>query len=279
MYFVNPSAASSSTAHYNLSEFPKITSSTYVPTDAGEVAIATITNTNNPSAAVLDQGGYLWVTQNAGSTGTSTVERTYGQVPNGVSTTAWSKAGSFNCAGIEAPTSLALTRSTNAVMADSAQFGVTFVKSDGTCTFIQNSSGSSVNRQGPGSYYPVAEATDGNDYVYSLNQEATNENLTSHQGSITVFNLQQETAAGVYALNFAWSPVYYPSGSSTLTSLLSYPQSLALDPSGNIWVVNSTTSGSNPNSVVEIIGAAGPTSTPISLATCATPGGCLSYRP
>ncbi len=290
MYFVHGFKSGTSTSPFDLTEFSAVSGGSSSEADTQQ--IPNFVNTNYPIVAgALDNQGYAWLVQNATGSNSSYFSR-IGPVtsPTPPSSFYVTGTGTGSCTGLFAPTSVAITRYGNALVATSYEFAVTFTTSSGTCTQITNSSGNTLNRTGPGSWYPVSEAADGNDYVYSLNQE-TSSSTTSHQGSITVFNMRGEPEASgmgsvssTYAMNFALSPVYYPSGSSTLTSLLSYPQSMALDPSGNIWVTNSTTSGSNPQSIVEIIGAAGPTTTPLAGAinsNCQTSivVGCIAYRP
>jgi secreted PhoX family phosphatase len=47
---------------------------------------------------------------------------------------------------------------------------------------------------------------------------------------------------------------------------LSAGEGIAVDPSGNVWIADDTTSGTAGYSVFELVGAAAPTVTPISLA-------------
>jgi DNA-binding beta-propeller fold protein YncE len=47
---------------------------------------------------------------------------------------------------------------------------------------------------------------------------------------------------------------------------LSAGEGIAVDPSGNVWIADNTTSGTAAYSVFELVGAAAPTVTPISLA-------------
>jgi len=116
-------------------------------------------------------------------------------------------------------------------------------------------------------YSPWAEALDGNDYVYIANRSGN---------SISVVNTQSGTAAGTVAVSTptGYSPQYW--NGTALTKMLNQPFGLATGPSGEIWVTSPGT-----NSLVEIIGLASPTTTPLSAAsaTKTTSTGGIGYRP
>jgi hypothetical protein len=53
----------------------------------------------------------------------------------------------------------------------------------------------------------------------------------------------------------------YPSTANTLSKVLTDPLNIAIDPSGNVWITNLL-----GNSVAEMVGAAAPVVTPLSVA-------------
>ncbi len=55
-------------------------------------------------------------------------------------------------------------------------------------------------------------------------------------------------------------------GSASQASLMQNPRSLAVDSSGNVWVANNLTGASGSTTIVEIVGVAAPTITPVALA-------------
>jgi len=139
---------------------------------------------------------------------------------------------------------------------------VFYITSAGVCTELVGST------MEAGFESPYGAATDGNDYVYITNRVGN---------SISVLNTQAGTAAGTVAVSPSngYQPQYIPSGGS-LTNMLSGPLNVAIGPSGTLWITNFS-----GNSIVELIGLAAPTTTPLSAAAIplSYTQGSIGYKP
>ncbi len=120
-------------------------------------------------------------------------------------------------------------------------------------------------------------AVDGNGNVWVANRCGNYGNCgnTAGENSIVVINgggstpgtantaiSPQARGTGRNAIPGNYIPeAQYPADATTFTPILDGPLNLAIDPSGNVWITNYTGGG-----VVELIGAAAPVATPLSVA-------------
>jgi hypothetical protein len=278
MYFIDPEAARTPccSGYWNASYFP---SGSF--TDAGESPISasyfdqTDTWMNNGTA---DGNGNLFLTQANTGNFANIARVTLGSTPGAPTAGNWPVTSSTPGCGNLSPDpnpftpsfGIGVTRSQDAIVASNNSNSVMYIGgSTGSCTELTNSS------LGTAFLSPYTVVVDGRDYAYVLNFSDTA--IPSGEGSITVLNTQAGTAAGTVAVSAALSPQYQPSG--TLTSLLVQPSYLAIDASGNLWVANASQYDSRGTSVVEIIGGAAPTTTPVAKAACTGTVGCIGYAP
>jgi hypothetical protein len=131
----------------------------------------------------------------------------------------------------------------------SATFGLFKVLKDGT--FVGGTNGYT----GGGMYFPSSLVIDGAGNVWIVNQQFPAQNAA---GDISEFS-----SAG--------SPISPPTGYigpafSSYPGALVYPEGLAIDGSGDVWITNTYSS-----QIVEFIGAATPVITPIVAGLPATP--------
>jgi len=131
--------------------------------------------------------------------------------------------------------------STGGVGFDSSGNVWSVTSANNTLDFVSKTGASSASYSGGGLSSPVAVAVDGSGYIWIAN---------SGNGSVSVFNnsgTAQSSSSG-----------YGASGSAALGSA---PSAIAIDNSGGVWVTSST-----GNTVVHIVGAATPVTTPTATA-------------
>jgi secreted PhoX family phosphatase len=134
----------------------------------------------------------------------------------------------------------------------------------------------------------VANAGAGSNSLTNLSLTGSTVNSGTNYGSTTSFNsphyIAVDGAGNLWAANKNVSPGTVSELSSAGTVLSAVPiapavtptgfshaglstaQGVAIDASGNVWVANNVASGTDANSVFEIVGSAAPTVTPIALA-------------
>jgi hypothetical protein len=110
---------------------------------------------------------------------------------------------------------------------------------------------------------PFGAAVDGNNNLWITNRGTAN-NGTS---VVELSNAGASSTAISPTTNYV--PTYETTGANALTPMLTGPLNIAVDPSGNVWTTNY-----GGNAIVEIVGVAAPTVTP--LATAANVGGSSS---
>jgi hypothetical protein len=102
---------------------------------------------------------------------------------------------------------------------------------------------------------PFGSAVDGNNNVW----------ITNRGSSSTGVSVVELTDAGASSTAISPSTNYVPqyeaAGATTLTNELAGPLNIAIDPSGNVWTTNF-----GGNAIVEIVGVAAPTVTPLGVA-------------
>jgi hypothetical protein len=167
------------------------------------------------------------------------------------------------CTGLTDPEQMAVTRNGDGLFPDFHNGGGTINTATSSLYFL-----TSLTSGSPGTCSQISGATysvglnspfgvtiDGNDFAYITNRG--NGNGTT----ISILDMRSATSTvtGV-SPSTGIQPSYVPSGGS-LTSELSGPLNIAAGPSGELWITNPA-----GNSLVEIIGLAYPTSTPLAYA-------------
>lgn len=104
-------------------------------------------------------------------------------------------------------------------------------------------------------------AVDGNGNVWFANRCGNYGACGGTAGENTVFVINGANNKAISPSTNYYPEAQYPATSNTFTRILYGALNLAIDPSGNVWVTNYT-----GNSVAEIVGAAAPVETPLSLA-------------
>ncbi|MGC9198766.1 MAG: hypothetical protein ACP5E5_07475 [Acidobacteriaceae bacterium] len=109
-------------------------------------------------------------------------------------------------------------------------------------------------------------AVDGNGNIWLANRCGNYGSCTNGAGTNSIIELNGGSLPG--DINTAISPptnyipeAQYPATANTFTTMLDDSLNLAIDPSGNVWITNYT-----GNAVVELVGAAAPVETPLSVA-------------
>jgi hypothetical protein len=119
--------------------------------------------------------------------------------------------------------------------------------------------------------YPFGSAVDGNGNVWITNRCGPGNNCGTYANSRTLVEINGTGTNTPGTINTAISPptnylpqAQYPATATTFSAIMGDPLNLAIDPSGNIWVTNYNSGGNS--SVTEIVGAAAPVVTPLSVA-------------
>jgi len=181
----------------------------------------------------------------------------------------------YTGAGMSWPFRLALDQSSNIWVGNfgssaSTSPGYTLSEISSTGTAISPSAGygatSVLGANGGGLYAPFGLAVDGNNNVWAAN--AGYYGVTEYDNSTDTYN--GNFLSNIYGfLGTVLSPT---------TSAMYFPEALAIDEAGNVWVANygvNTGSGSGTTaqtiagSITELVGAAAPTLCPIAAATAA----------
>lgn len=208
------------------------------------------------SHAAVDAAGYGYFNYNASNgAGTPTIDRAQLSSASNASGFPVTNA-TAGCTSLLDPEQMAVVKSGDLLQPDyhngsgglnAATSSLYYITSAGVCTRL---SGATYEA---GLYSPFGATIDGNDYAYVTNRGGN---------TISVFNMQSGTAAGVTAVSpsTGYEPQYMVG--NTLTAELSGPLNIAADPSGNVWVTDYGNS-----SIVEIVGLAAPTTTPLSVAS------------
>jgi hypothetical protein len=256
----------------------------YLETYAGAATKPTVTGTTAATAiatvssdvsgfshAAMDAAGDVYFDYNA-SNGAGTPYVTRVVASTGANASGWPISNATtNCTSLLDPESMAVTRIGDVIVSDyhnqsgtlnDANSNLYYITSGGTCTQL---AGTSLLA---GLNSPFGAVIDGNNYFFTTNRGgSTISEFNAGTSAATVTSVSPSTGL---------EPQYYPSGSSTLTNMLANPLNIAAGPSGELWITDF-----GNGALVEIIGLAHPTTTPLSVA--ATPvsnfGGSIGYRP
>lgn len=195
------------------------------------------------------KGGHLWVTSE--SSPNYQIARI---------TPAGGKDFSFTTS-IQQPEFPSIDRNGSAWIANQAAAGSIYkITTTGTSPFYTYTTLTSANT-GANLTWTFGSAVDGNNNVWLTNRCG---NLGGCGGGTGINTIIQINGAN----NLAISPptnyipeAQYPATATTFTKMLNDSLNVAIDPSGNVWITNYI-----GNSVAEMVGAAAPVVTPLSLA-------------
>lgn len=104
-------------------------------------------------------------------------------------------------------------------------------------------------------------AIDGNGNVWLANRAGLYGSSTGTTGTNTIIEINGSNNQAISPTSNYILEAQYPATATTYTNMLNDSLNVAIDPSGNVWVTNYL-----GNSVVEVVGAAAPVVTPLSVA-------------
>jgi hypothetical protein len=225
------------------------------------------------SHAAMATGDTIYFDYNAASiAGTPTIDYVTVTPSTGAASnkTGWPVTnGTTGCTAMLDPEAMAVTRSGDVIVSDyynqagtvnTATSSLYYITAAGACTQISGTTEAGLNS-------PFGATIDGNDYFYTTNRGGS---------TLSVFNTQGGTAATTTAVSpYTGYEPQYISG-TTLTNMLTNPLNIAAGPSGELWITDFAT-----GSIVEVLGLAAPTTTPLSVAAIAasSTAGSIGYRP
>ncbi len=201
-----------------------------------------------------NKGGYLWITS----------ERSPYQIARVTPTGGLAFTFSTNTAQPEFPS---IDRNGDAWIANQAATGSIYrFGIQGTYPYYNYTTLTS-NSTGANLTWTFGSAVDGNNNVWLTNRCGGYGNCTNTNGTNSIVEINS-------ANNLAISPptnyipeAQYPATATNFTTILHDSLNVAIDPSGNVWVTNySAAQNSAGSGVAEMVGAAAPVVTPLSLA-------------
>jgi hypothetical protein len=104
-------------------------------------------------------------------------------------------------------------------------------------------------------------AVDGNGNVWFANRAGSYGTPSGRTGTNTILEINGSNNLAISPTTNYILEAQYPATSNSFTNMLDDSLNVAIDPSGNVWVTNYL-----GNSVVEVVGAAAPVVTPLSIA-------------
>jgi hypothetical protein len=163
------------------------------------------------------------------------------------------------CTSMVDPEQMAVTRQSEALVPDYNNGAGAINAASSSLYYITLATGACAQVSGAtlnaGLLSPFGAAVDGNSHAFITNR--ANNNGTT----ISELNVQNDGATNVSAVSPAagYAPQYYVG--STLTNELNGPLNIATGPEGSTWITNY-----NGDLIVQIVGLASPTTTPLSQA-------------
>jgi hypothetical protein len=208
---------------------------------------------DNVAHGAIDQGGYLWITSERSPYQIARVTPTGGKVFSFKTNT-------------EQPEFPSIDRNGDAWIANQAAAGTIYkIAVQGTAPYYNQTTLTSAST-GATLSATFGSAVDGNNNVWFADRcgsagGGSNGSCTNAAGTNSIVEINS-------ANNLAISPptnyvpeAQYPATATSFTPILNDSLNLAIDPSGNVWITNYF-----GNSVAEMVGAAAPVVTPLSLA-------------
>jgi hypothetical protein len=205
--------------------------------------------TDGVSHAAVDHYGGVYLDENAAGVLTRAAIANGGIQPNWPVT-----ASTAGCTAINFIEQMAVDNGSNVFVPNyasgsgAAVFYMPVASGNTACSALTNSS------TGATFSGPFGAAVDGNNNLWITNRGSNNGTSV-----VELSNAGASSTAISPATNYI--PQYEASGATSLTPMLSGPLNIAVDPSGNVWTTNY-----GGNAIVEIVGIAAPTVTPLSVA-------------
>jgi hypothetical protein len=196
--------------------------------------------------------GHLWLTSEASPYQIARVS------PAGVA--------DFVFSGIQQPEFPSIDANGNAWIATQENTSYIYKVTPTTTTPFYTSTQLSAAETGAELYNTFGSAVDGNGNIWFANRCAYNSNggtcpTTPAAGANSIIELNGANQLAISPPTNYYPEAQYPANATTFTPILNDSLNLAIDPSGNIWITNYL-----GGSVAEIVGAAAPVVTPLSVA-------------
>lgn len=237
---------SSTGGNFQMFEYPNGSSTSTTPTQYS-ISPSSFASGVRPAHGAIDASGDFWLTAETSPYQIARVTSSGANV--------WSIS-----TNVQQPEFPSIDASGNGWIPSQTATGPVYkISSNGTSQSLTNSN------TGATWAYPFGSAIDGNGNVWITNRcgklNDCSNGVTS--ASSTLVELNGSTSKAI-SPSTNYLPQAQYSG-STLTAVMPDPLNIAIDPSGNIWITNFT-NNSSTGSVVEIVGAAAPVVTPLSVA-------------
>jgi hypothetical protein len=234
--------------NYQMFEYPNGSSTSTTPTQYS-ISTSSFASGVRPVHGAIDASGDFWLTAESSPYQIARVTSSGAKV--------WSIS-----TGVQQPEFPSIDASGNGWIPSQTAAGPVYkISSNGTSQSLTNSN------TGATWAYPFGSAIDGNGNVWITNRCGAYNNCGSGvtSASSTIVELNGSTSKAISPSTNYLPQAQYPASGTTLTAVLPDPLNLAIDPSGNIWITNFT-NNTTTGSVVEIVGAAAPVVTPLSVA-------------
>ncbi len=194
------------------------------------------------------KGGYLWVTSESSPYQIARITRKGG------------KAFSF-ATNTEQPEFPSIDRNGNAWIANQAATGSIYkIGIQGTAPYYNYTTLTSAST-GANLTWTFGSAVDGNNNVWFANRCGGYGACTNTSGTSSIIQINGSNNLAISPPTNYIPEAQYPATATSFTKMLNDSLNVAIDPSGNVWVTNYI-----GNSVAEMVGAAAPVVTPLSLA-------------